>query len=192
TAAQFCTALGLLISAPFSANLLSRGYPLPCEQVTAWAFILLQSLAVLFYAASARILRWRGFAHVATWLSFFPVTLFFVNYGTALFGQALTAPQYGIVWAVLGLIYLLAGAMLDRNKVRYAHGPYLGGYVLITFAVPWTLGERSALLWSLGLGIIAAVWSALMIHFDHHRTWNDLLNALFGQKQSTARSVTRS
>ncbi|MEE8392478.1 MAG: hypothetical protein V3S14_16990 [Anaerolineae bacterium] len=192
TAAQFYTALGLFISAPLTARFLGGGYRLPEEELNALAFILLQTLALVFYATSARMLRHRFFTYVTTGLSFFPVTLFFITYSEAIFGQPLTTLQYGIIWSVLSLVHLLTGVLLDRAKVRYSHGPYLGGYALGTFAIVWTLADQSTLLWTLGLGILAAVWSALLVHFNQHRTWDELIATLFGKKQSTARSVARS
>jgi hypothetical protein len=118
--------------------------------------ILAQMLAVGFTVLAARLYRSRWPLHLEPWLAFFPVTLFFNGYGRAIFGQALTTPQYGIVWSVLGLMHLLAGMLLDRTRVRYAHGPYLGGYALSVFAIVWTLADRGVLLWTLGRGVGAA------------------------------------
>ncbi|MCP4536760.1 MAG: hypothetical protein GY832_06405 [Chloroflexi bacterium] len=199
TSAQFYTALGLFISASLTARFLGGRYRLPDEELSALAFIMLQALAIIFYAASARVLRSRFFTYVTTALSFFPVTLFFITYGAAIFGQPLTFPQYGIVWSVLSLVHLLTGVLLDRAKVRYSHGPYLGGYALAVFAIVWTSAlavqemvfDRGVLLWTLGLGILAAVWSAVLVHVNQHRTWDELMAAFFGKKQSTARSAVR-
>lgn len=180
-----CT-LGLLLTAggtvmAFGGRQIENIFPL----------ILAQAMAVGLATLMARLYRSRWPLYLEPWLAFFPVTLFFIGYGEAIFGQPLTTPQYGIVWSVLGLVHLLTGALLDHAKVRYAHGLYLGAYALGLFAILWTLPDRATLLWTLGLGIVAAVWSALLVHFDRHRTWDDLMTAFFGQKQRTARSTVR-
>ena len=104
--------------------------------------ILAQALAVVLTVLAARLYRNRWTPYLEPSLAFFPVTLFFVGYGEAIFGQPLTTPQYGIVWSVLSLVHLLVGVLLDRAEVRYARGPYLGGYILSLFAVLWTLADR--------------------------------------------------
>jgi hypothetical protein len=184
-ATALCT-LGLLLTTPntilaFGGEQLESCFPL----------ILAQTLCVGFVVLAARLYRSRWPLYLEPWLAFLPVTLFFIGYGGAIFGQPLTTPQYGIVWSALGLLHLLVGALLDRVEIRYARGPYLGGYVFAIFAVLWTLANRSSLLWTLGLGILAAIGSALLVHFKHHRTWDELIAALFGEQRGTARSAVR-
>ena len=153
--------------------------------------ILAQTLAVGLAVLAAWLYRSRWPLYLEPWLAFFPLTLFFTGYGPRLFGQALTTPQYGIVWSAAGLAHLLAGALLDRSKARYAQGLYLGGYAMVASAILWTLTEHSVLVWTLGLGIVAAAGSSALVHFNRHRTWDEVVNLFFGSAESPARSAFR-
>ncbi|MEE8389635.1 MAG: hypothetical protein V3S14_02415, partial [Anaerolineae bacterium] len=117
-----CT-LGLLLTASGTATAFTGG-----QVENVFPLIVAQALAVGLAVLTAWLYRSRWPLYLEPWLAFFPVTLFFIGYGQAIFGQPLTTPQYGIVWSALGLVHLLAGVLLDRAKVRYAHGSYLGGY----------------------------------------------------------------
>ena len=194
TAAQFYTALGLWISAPLTlrwlaGNFALRGEPFVITQLTVAGFIVLQTVAVIFYAASARTFRTQLFAHVTAWLSFVPYTLAWIR-----FNPQMTPAQVGIAWSALALIHLLVAVSLDRAKVRYAHGPYLSGYALSTFAVIWTVfsPDRLSVLWTLGLGIIVAAGSAALAHFNRHLSWDELIALVFGKTESLLRSTARS
>jgi hypothetical protein len=46
-------------------------------------------------------------------------------------------------------------------------------------------------LWSLGLGLLTAAGSALLVHFNRHHTWDELLVVFFGQKENRLRSAVR-
>ncbi len=193
TAAQFYTALGLLISAPLTLRWLAgqfsvTGEPFLITQLTVAGFIVLQTVGVIFYAASARTFRTQLFAHVAAWLSFVPYTLVWIR-----FTPQMTPAQVGIAWSALALIHLLLAVLLDRAKVRYAHGPYLSGYALSAFAVIWTVfsPDRLSVLWTLGLGIVVAAGSAVLVHFNRHLSWDELIALIFGKAESLLRSMAR-
>jgi len=162
--------------------------------------LLAQTLAAGLTALAAWLYRRRWPLFLQPWLIFFPVTLFFIGYGQRLFGQALTASQFGVVWSLLGLVHLLLAVPLDRvgfgetrrKPVRYAHGLYLGGYALGLFAILWTLVDEGALFWTLGLGVAAAIGSTLLVHANRHRAWDDLITLLLGSQPSPRRAVVRS
>ena len=190
-ASHFYTAFGLIISAPLTIRWLSGQFTVPGElfaitQLTAIGFIALQTVAVIFYAASARSFQWRIFAYVAAWLSFVPYTLAWIR-----FDPALSSAQVGIVWSALALSHLAIAIALDRTKARYSHGPYTSGYALAVFAVGWTLFDRGTLLWTLGVAMIAATVSALLTHFNRHYSWDELIAFFLGQNESTLRSTVR-
>ncbi|MCP4534455.1 MAG: hypothetical protein GY831_24950, partial [Delftia sp.] len=179
-------ALGLLLTAnetatAFTGEQIENHFPL----------ILAQALAVGLTILAARLYRSRWPLYLEPWLAFLPVTLYFIGYGPSLFGQALGTPQFGIVWALLGLAHLCIAALLDHALVRYAHGLYLGGYALGLGAIGWTLADQNALFWTLGLGIVAATGSALLTHLNRHRTWDELMALVFGKTQRTMRAAVR-
>jgi hypothetical protein len=177
-------ALGLYLSLPGTLAAF-RGFTL----IDSPPPIIAQMTLVLLLIASARLYRTRLPMFIEPALAFLPVTLFFIGYGEALFGKQLTTPQYALVWAALGLAHFLAAILTDNSKERYAHGLYLGGYVLLSWAVLWSLLERPVLVWTLGLWIFAAVVSAFLVHVGRHRTWNDFLQVLFGSTQTGIRTI---
>ena len=129
-------------SVPLTVDFFNGRYHLPQEAPSGLAFILLQALAVTFYAASAWALRRRFFAHAASWLSFFPYTLAWIVFDSA-FAQV-AQPRFSWIWTGWAAVLLVVGFVLDRErKVRYAHGPYLAGYVLAGFALARSAPDRS-------------------------------------------------
>jgi len=138
-----------------------------------YSLILPQVLAV---GAVAWAERWhqRGqLAYLAAGLSFFPFALAFLTYTPA-------AVQTRAGWAWLGwaVVLLSVGYALDRNKVRYAHGAYLVGYVLCGVALWWSRGDQLMLLVTLGGVILAALASQFLVQMGRHHSFADLLDAL--------------
>ena len=121
-------ALGVLLTAPGTAAAFFLG-----DHRNLFPLVLAQALAVAYLATSAWALRQRLCAHLASWLSFFPVTLAWIAYG-----PRLTAVQFAWPWLGWATALLLVGFLLDRGEVRHAHGPYLAGYALTGFALVWS------------------------------------------------------
>ncbi len=142
--------------------------------------ILAQSLLAALLIVSAHLYKQTWTLFLEPFLAFLPVTLFFVGYGKSIFGQALSTPQYALVWTGLGALHLLAGILTDRAKIRYAYGLYLGAYVLLTWAVLWSVIDRAVLVWSLGVWLAALVASAILVHFGRHQSWTELHHMIFG------------
>src|SRR3990172_3426276 len=128
SAAQFYTALGLLVSAPATASFIAS--IAGGEKNTFVAFTFLQSISVVFYAFSAWVFKSRLFAHVSAWLSIIPFTV-----AWKLFGPTFTPIRFVIPWLILSSILLVIGFALDKNKTQYSHGPYLAGYALAAYAL---------------------------------------------------------
>jgi len=125
--------------------------------------ILAQVGVVLLSIASARLYQQRWPFFIEPFIAFLPATLFFVGYGKQIFGQPLTTPQYALIWTVLGAIHVIAGALTDHAKVRYAHGLYLGGYILLSWAVLWSViaiisNPRASARWSRSQKVISGSW----------------------------------
>ena len=177
-------ALGLYLSMP-STLAVFRGFRLSDHLPS----IVAQTALVLLVITSARLYRTRLPLFIEPFLAFLPITLFFIGYGERLFGKSLTTPQYALTWAGLGLAHVVAGILTDKSKERYAQGSYLGGYILLSWSVLWSLLERPVLVWTLGLWIFAAIISALLVDFSRHHTWNDFLQVLFGRSQSQTRTI---
>jgi hypothetical protein len=174
-AAQFYTALGLIVSAPLTARLiagyLGGRYHLASDTPDASAFFLLQALAVAFYAASAWTLRRRFFAHLAAWLSLVPYTL-----GWMVHGPSPTSAQFAWIWMGWAAVLLGVGFALDRLPLRYAHGPYLAGYLLGGFALLWSAQTLFTGLYALAAAILLALASHTLVHFGRHRSFDDLIH----------------
>jgi hypothetical protein len=179
----------LLISAQLTVRFLGGRY-LPQEAPSGLAFILLQALAVTFYAGSAWALRRRFFAHVASWLSFLPYTLAWIVYDPA-FAQV-TQARFAWIWTGWAAVLLVVGFALDRQEtVRYAHGPYLTGYVLAGFALAWSAPERLVNLYILAADIGLALASHALVHYERHRSFDDLIRFLWRKPGTVARRAAR-
>jgi hypothetical protein len=137
--------------------------------------ILAQSLAVVLTVLAAILYRSRWPLYLEPVLAFFPVTLFFVGFGSGIFGQPLATAQYGFIWIGLALLHLVSAAILDPLKNRYAHGLYLGGYCITLLALAWSAPDRFVNTIVLGLTLLIAAGSQLLIHFARHRTYDDLI-----------------
>jgi len=153
--------------------------------------ILAQVSVVALAIASARLYQNRWLLFIEPFIAFLPATLFFIGYGKQIFGEALTTPQYALIWTGLGALHTLAGILLDRAKVRYSHGLYLGGYIFLSWAVAWSLFDRSTLIWTMGFWILVSIASALLVHFNRHQTWDDFVRILFGKSTGVAQNTTR-
>ncbi len=146
------------------------------------ALILAQLLVFLLPILSAVLYKIAWPLFIEPWLAFLPVTMFFIGYSEMIFKTPLTLQGFGLVWICLGITHLLMAAVVDSRKVRYAHGLYLGGYALAIFSVFWTLSPRYVLVWTLGLWILICIASAFFIHAKRHRTWNEIISAIFAQR----------
>jgi hypothetical protein len=184
--------LSLVLTALTSWNALVSGLAYYQTAENLFPVILAQSLVTLLVILAARLHRSRWPLYLEPALAFTPASLFFLAYGERLFDQPLTSAQYGIVWAGLGLLHLLAAARLDARPAGYAHGLFLGGYALSGLAVIYTLTSRPELLWTLGLFILATAGSALLVHLGRHRAWEALLHLLLGSREDTLRAELRS
>jgi len=153
--------------------------------------ILAQVGVVMLAIAAARLYQQRWLLFIEPFLAFLPATLFFISYGKQIFGQTLTTPQYALIWTGLGIIHVLAGTVVDQAQVRYAHGLYLGGYVLLSWAVLWSVIEGPTLVWTLGLWILTSMGSAFLVHFHRHQTWDEFLGLLFGKSKGLIQTTAQ-
>ena len=177
--------LGLFLSLPDTFNAVA-GTHLKNYLPAIFAQIAVVTLAI----ASAYLYQNHWLLFIEPFIAFLPATLFFVGYGKQLFGQSLTTPQYALIWTALGTIHIIAGTLLDRAKVRYSHGLYLGGYIFLSWAVAWSILDRAILTWTLGFWILASIASALLVHFNRNQTWDDFVRILFGKSTNIAQNTT--
>ncbi|HET7145099.1 MAG TPA: hypothetical protein VFI68_13860, partial [Anaerolineales bacterium] len=184
SSAQFYTLISLLISAPFTIRHLMGNFLLSEDKMHLLAFITLQTVAVAYYAASAWHLSRRSFAHVASWLSFFPYTLAWITYD-----PSFATFKFALPWLGLSAALLIIGFMLDKNKVRYSHGPYLAGYVLAIFALAWSVLDQLTNIYVLAGTILLGVISHLIVHFGRHHTFEDFVNKFWRKAPEATQQV---
>jgi hypothetical protein len=89
-------ALGLILSLPDTSNAF-----MGVQLINYLPPVLAQSAVVMLAIASAGLYRQRWPFFIEPFIAFLPVTLFFVGYGEQIFGQALTTPQYALIWTAL-------------------------------------------------------------------------------------------
>ncbi|MBW8009641.1 MAG: hypothetical protein FVQ83_00175 [Chloroflexi bacterium] len=191
SAAHFYTIYGLLVSAPTSIDILIRGRAVQGEETLTTAMIILQASAVVFYSAFAWLSRWRIFTHLASWLSFFPVTLAGIIFSKEVFSQALTSVQFAWLWTGWAAILMGAGFALDKLKVRYAHGPYLFGYILSAFALGWSLADRLVNIYTLGVLVVLWLGSHILVHYGRHHSFEDFINFIWRKPRTMAQRAAQ-
>lgn len=181
--AQFYTAAGILISAPVTIRYLFTSYS-PDDTSALVGFGTLQIIAVLFYAASAWTIKTRIFAYIPAWLSIVPFTILW-----KLFGPTFTPLPLVIPWLIWASILLVIGFWLDKNKIRYSHGPYLAGYILAIFALASSISDRLSNIYALALTIFLGTISFLVVHFGRHKSFEDLVNTFFKKANVTTQRL---
>ncbi|HSG45019.1 MAG TPA: hypothetical protein VLA72_17870 [Anaerolineales bacterium] len=183
TSAQFFTIIGLLISVPATYNFLLY-FDKPSGENALLAFIILQSITVVFYAASAWMRSSRFFSHIATWLSIIAFTMAWKVYGVAFTPVRLVIP-----WFIWSAVLLFIGFALDKNKTRYSHGPYLGAYALTTYALIRSTENNLTNIYALVITIMFALASHLVIHYGRHHSFEDFINRFWSQVDETSRNI---
>jgi hypothetical protein len=179
-------ALGLALTVPDTIRVFS-GQPL--EKFG--PVILAQSLAVLLTVLAAPLYHSRWPLYLEAALIFFPVTLFFAGYGESLFGRPPLAVMFGLVWIGLALMHLVSAAFLDGLAVRYAHGLYLDGYALAILALAQSVADPAINVVVLGLTILIAAGSQILIHFGRHHTYDDFIRWLWRKPGTIAWRAAR-
>jgi hypothetical protein len=183
SAAQTYTAVALLITVPFTLQYLFGTHTLN-DISTLLAFRVLQSLAVIFYAASAWNFKSRGFAHVSSWVSILAFTLTWPIYTVTFIPLTLVLP-----WLMWATVLLIIGFALDKIETRYAHGPYFAGYTLATFALIVSTSDRLTNIYALAITISIALVSYLVLHFGWHRSFEDFVDFFFKKADETTRAI---
>jgi len=183
TSGHFFTAIGLLVTTPVTINFLFN-YIQPKESNVLLAFITLQSMAILFYAFAAWMSKTRFFSHVATWLSISAFSMAWQAYGVELTPIILVVP-----WLMWSAVLLLIGYALDKNQTRYSHGPYLGGYALMVYALALSTTVRLTNIYALAITIILAIASYLVVHFGRHHTFEDFIKTFWKKADETTRQI---
>ncbi len=173
--------LGFILTAPYAVPALLGG-----EKTHFLLAIFAQMLVVVFVILAARLYKSSLPLYLEPFIALVPVTLIFVSY------TEIAPHQFGIVWAIIALLHLVIASILDKNRIRYAHGIYLGSYFFSLFAILWTINDSATFVWTLGLGILSALFSALSVHFNHHHTWDEIVRLFFGKKESALQKSFRS
>ncbi|MFC1879306.1 SCO7613 C-terminal domain-containing membrane protein [Chloroflexota bacterium] len=175
--------LGLTASASWFILL---GVPVLAEFATGiHAIILAQTLGVGLAILAAGLRRERIFAHLASWLSFVPFTLALLTYTT------LSIQNFPLAWCGLALVLLIIGFILDRKTIRWAHGPYMAGYVLLGYALVRSASNLLVNVQVMGILILVALISHLLVHRRWHRSYDDLIAFAWRDQDSLARSAFR-
>jgi len=184
SAAHFFTVIGLLISVPTTVDWLFN-YRLPTTgKATLLAFIILQTITVVFYAFAAWMHKSRLFVHIATWLSTSVFSMAWQAYGPEFTPIILIVP-----WLMWSAVLLLIGYALDKNQTRYSHGPYLGAYALMIYALVLSTAVRLTNIYALGITILLAIASYIIVHFGRHHTFEDFINKFFKKVDETPRQI---
>ncbi|MCP4515313.1 MAG: hypothetical protein GY824_08820, partial [Delftia sp.] len=119
-------------------------------------------------------------------MSFFPYTLAWI-----VFGPPLAPTQFAWPWTGWAALLLALGFALDRVHVRYAHGPYLAGYVLAGFALAWSVPERLTNLYTLAADIGLALALHVLMHRERHRSFDDFIRLFWRKPGTVARRAAR-
>jgi hypothetical protein len=188
--------LGFILTTPMTGLALFSGQRFldnPAELVQP---MIAQWIAIAFVIISALQYRKRWPLFLEPVLAYLAVTLLFIGYGEVMIRQELTSAKFGIVWAALGAVHVIIAAGIEqaqkRLKTSYMHGIYLGGYILMVFAIFWALRDQAAFLWALGIWVVMSISSAVHVHFNRHIAWQETVKLVFQDRRDTLTQVTRS
>jgi hypothetical protein len=92
-------------------------------------------------------------------------------------------------WLIWSGILLLIGYALDKNIVRYAHGPYLAGYALMLYALTRSAEESITNIYSLAITISLMLLSHLLVHTGRHHSFEDFINSLWKKADETTKRI---
>ena len=151
-----------------------------------FALILAQSLGVGLAVLATWMYRSRIPLYVASFLSFFPFTLAWIVYAPILKGT-----QFAWAWIGFATILLIAGFSLDKQKVRYAHAPYLAGYMLAGFSLAWSAPDRLVNVYTLAAVFVLMVVSHIAVHKGLHRSFDDSIRLIWRKSDTMARRVVQ-
>jgi hypothetical protein len=169
------------------------GFPILLGARTAAIPVLLmgQLLVAGLTIVSARVYRSRWPLFVEPWLLWLPVALFWQAYGGAFLARSSGGSDYGLPWLMAGIAHLLVAAWLDRQTVRYSHGLYLGGYGLIILSLLSSWSDHPATLFVLGVVILVALGSQLLVHRGRHMAFDDLITLLWADTRDGVQRAGR-
>jgi hypothetical protein len=173
--------LGLFLTSSDTLSLLSG-----LRVANPYPPILAQILAVGLTALAARFYRNRWPLYIAAVLSFFPYTLIWIA-----LGPTLQTAQFSLVWLGLAAVLLFLGFSLDKEKVRYAHGPYLVGYILSGFALVWSVPDRLVNLYTLASIIGLTTISHIAVHVGRHQSFDDFIRFIWRKSGTIAQRAAR-
>jgi len=145
------------------------------ETETAFPLIAAQSAAAFLTISAAWLHKNRLPLFIEPVLAFFPVTLFFMAYSQRFIGSSLEPAHFSYVWLGFAALHLVAAALVDSQRVRYSHGLYLGGYTALLLALGWSMQDWQTEIVSLGILLIFATATHLLVHFDRHRSWDEFI-----------------
>jgi hypothetical protein len=182
SAAQFFTVIGLLVSIPTTLDFFGGTYNL--SKTILLPIILIQAIAVFFYSASAWISQARRYTHIAAWLSIIPFTIAWRTYGFAF-----THLQFVIPWLLWSTVLIGIGFALDKNKVRYSHGPYFAGYILSGYALAVSVTDRVTNIYALAITITLALISHIAIHYGRHHSYEDFIFKFWYKANDTTKKI---
>ncbi|TAK14680.1 MAG: hypothetical protein EPO32_00705 [Anaerolineae bacterium] len=151
------------------------------------AFLLVQGIAVGFYAASAVYHQRRALAHLAAWLTFLPVTLVGIVFSGDVLPRPLAVVEFAWLWTLWSAVLLLGGWLLDRQPVRYAHGPYLFGYLLGGFALIWSFSDRLVNLYTFGVLLVIWIGSQALVYTGRHHSYENLMQRFWPAPENLVR-----
>ncbi len=174
--------LGLTLTATDMLTAFLGSHP----ETPLWS-ILAQTFVIVLAAISAYLYRRRWPAFIAAGLAFFPVTWSWITYG-----PVLRQSEYAWIWMGLSVVLLGIGFVLDRNEIRYAHGPYFVGYAIGSFALIWSMQDRLVFLFTFGAFLVLSILSQVIEHTGRHRTFEDFLEFIWGKTDTEVRRIAHS
>ncbi len=210
---QVFTAVTWLLSLPFSGLTLLDGPRIGQDEPAAAVAILMQAVPVVYYFLFAFLFRRKVWGYVfsfaAAALVVLPYTLYLRVFALPLTGSMIRAVDFSVAWVVLGGALLVAAAYIERSrdapgrsgKFRFdafsAHGPYLAGYGLASFALMWAYAHwrpatTDVFILALGAWTLLMSASAWLVHAGRHHSWDDLVRLIFERFERLQARVLRS
>ncbi|MEO8608415.1 MAG: hypothetical protein ABI690_11055 [Chloroflexota bacterium] len=132
------------------------------------------AVVVAVWIVTGLIYRLPVLLHIALWLALLPFSLLLI----LLLPGLRSLPLLGFAWQGLGLIFVVLGFSLPKQRPAVLYPFFLAGYAFLGIGLTFTVNQGQLLLLSLGLVALVSLATSLMVILGYHPAWDVFVERL--------------